>query len=544
MDPPTTMWTSSIQRRKPSRLGPRKRLLRDLLLLLVLTIGSVLVAVFFAGESLRDKLAQEQLQALAQKTSNDLTGFLQIPENSLRIAQGWGAAGALNLDDAPALVGRFIPVLENLPRISALVLGDSDGRSFYLARKDKAWLSRSVDAQGNAVWRRWSGPGVQIEERRGQEDYDPRSRAWFKGALAMTDASGVFWTHPYLFFTERTSGITGAVRFQRSDEPSRDYVLGLDLPLGNVLGALAELKVSLGGAAFITEANGAVLLPPAMDENTSSAFPVSLSPEQLDAGPVFAAAKAWLAAGRPARQPLTYPSGGGNWWAWLQPLSNPDKGLWLGIAVPELDFLGALQSGWTLVLTVGTLALAAGLLVTLLLTRHYGRQFKALPSLTDHPAEFEEKVLALIRYGESPNLEFKSTLRANLKTGKAGKEIELAWLKSVVGFLNTDGGVLLIGVNDGGEVVGIAADQFENDDKCLLHFKNLISQHVGAEFSKYLHAEIRPVAGKTLVAVVCEKAREPAFLIVGGGNEEFHIRSGPSSIKLTPRQMLQYLSAH
>ena len=149
----------------------------------------------------------------------------------------------------------------------------------------------------------------------------------------------------------------------------------------------------------------------------------------------------------------------------------------------------------------------------------------------------------LIRYGESPNLEFKSTLRTNLKTGKTGKEIELAWLKSVVGFLNTDGGILLIGVNDEGEVIGIAADQFENDDKCLLHFKNLINQHIGAEFNKYLHAEIRPVSGKTVVAVVCEKAREPAFLLAGG-NEEFHIRSGPSSIKLTPRQMLQYLSVH
>ena len=538
------MWTSSIQRRKPSRLAPRKRLFRDLLLLLILTVGSLLVAVFVAGESLRDKLAQEQVRTLAQKTSDDLTDFLQIPENNLRMAQGWGAAGGLNLDDAPALVNRFIPVLENLPRISALVLADSDGRSFYLAGKEKTWLSRSLDARGNGIWRRWSGPGVQMEERRGREDYDPRSRPWFKGALAMTDASGVFWTRPYLFFTERAPGITGAVRFQRPDETGRDYVLGLDLPLGNVLGALATLKVSSSGAAFLTEANGAVLLPPATGEGASSTFPVSLSPEQLDAGPVFSAAKAWLAAGRPARQALTYPSSGSDWWAWLQPLGNPDRGLWLGIAVPELDFLGALQSGWTLVLTVGALALAAGLLMTLLLTRHYGRQFKALPSLIDHPAEFEEKVLALIRYGESPNLEFKSTLRTNLKTGKAGKEIELAWLKSVVGFLNTDGGVLLIGVNDGGEVVGIAADQFENDDKCLLHFKNLINQHIGAEFSKYLHAEIRPIVGKTLVAVVCEKAREPAFLIVGGGNEEFHIRSGPSSIKLTPRQMLQYLSAH
>ena len=49
------------------------------------------------------------------------------------------------------------------------------------------------------------------------------------------------------------------------------------------------------------------------------------------------------------------------------------------------------------------------------------------------------------------------------------------------------------------------------------------------------------MAGKIIMAVVCEKAAEPVFLVVGK-NEEFHIRSGPSSMKLTPRQMLQYLS--
>jgi len=531
---------SKTQRRKPDRLSPRKRLLRDLLLLLTLTIGSLLLAVFIAGETLRDRLAQEQLQELAQKTSEDLAGFLQLPENSLRVAQGWGKAGDLNLDDTPALVSRFIPVLKNLAKVSALVLADSEGRSFYLTRDEQDWLSRQLDGQGRAVWRRWSG-GLQIEEREEREDYDPRSRPWFQGALAIADANTIFWTRPYLFFTERTAGITGAVRFQRPSEPGRDYVLGLDLPLRDILEAISQLKVGERGAAFITEANGAVLLPPTPAGESDSTLPASLSPEQLDAGPVFDAAKEWLADGRPSRQSITFRSG--TWWAWLQPLGDPEKGLWLGIVIPEWDFLGALQNGWVLVISVGVLALVVGLIATLLLTRYYGRQFKALPSLTDDPDEFDEKVRALIRYGESPNLEFKSTLRTNLRTGKAGKEIELAWLKSVVGFLNTDGGVLLIGVNDDGEVIGIAADQFENDDRCLLHFKNLINQHIGAEFSKYLHAEIRQVAGATIVAVVCEKAREPAFLLVGG-NEEFHIRSGPSSIKLTPRQMLQYLSVH
>jgi hypothetical protein len=535
------MWFSKNERRKPTRLPPRKRLFRDLLLLLFLTIGSLLAAVFVAGEALRDRLAQEQLQGLAQQTSEDLTGFLQLPENNLRMAQGWGKVGDLNLADTPALVSRFIPVLANLTKVSSLVLADSDGRSFYLAREPQGWLSRQIDVQGNAVWQQWSVPGAPLEERRGREDYDPRARSWFRGARVIADPDQVFWTHPYLFFTRHTTGITGALRFQRPGEPGRDYVLGLDLSLKDILEALAQLKVGERGAAFMVEANGAVLLPPAPTEGGDATIPASLSPEQLDAGPVFDATKAWLAAGRPARQPVTFREG--TWWAWLQPLNDPEKGLWLGIAIPEFDFVGALQSGWTLVITVGILALAGGLIGTLLLTRHYGRHFKALPSLTDHPAEFEEKVLALMRYGESPNLEFKSTLRINLKTGKAGKEIELAWLKSVVGFMNTDGGILLIGVNDAGEVIGIAADQFENDDKCLLHFKNLINQHIGAEFSRYLQAEIRPVTGKTLVAVVCEKAREPAFLLTGG-NEEFHIRSGPSSVKLTPRQMLQYLSGH
>ena len=34
----------------------------------------------------------------------------------------------------------------------------------------------------------------------------------------------------------------------------------------------------------------------------------------------------------------------------------------------------------------------------------------------------------------------------NLHTKKPGKEIEIAWLKGVTAFLNTDGGTLLIGM--------------------------------------------------------------------------------------------------
>ena len=50
----------------------------------------------------------------------------------------------------------------------------------------------------------------------------------------------------------------------------------------------------------------------------------------------------------------------------------------------------------------------------------------------------------LITLGESDTLEFKSTLRTNLKTGEKDKRMEKAVLKTLVAFLNSEGGTLLI----------------------------------------------------------------------------------------------------
>jgi hypothetical protein len=534
------MWNPFGKNKRSGRSSIRKRLLRDLLLMLAATSGSLLAAIFYAGESLREDLAVEQLQELARKTNEDFSGFFLPVENALRIAQGWGVAGDLTLEDSAALVSRFIPVLDNLHKASALVLGDTEGRSFYLRRSANGWTSRALDAAGNATWIDWSGPGAATAERQGKDAFDPRGRPWFQQALQAENGAQVLWTRPYLFFTEGVAGMTGALRFRPPGSNPATFVIGLDVPLKGLLAALAKLEVGNGGEAFITEADGAVLLPPTPSVEDSNGLSVSLSPQRFDAGAVFRAVSAWSAAGKPAETALEFTNNGA-WWAWLQPLSGAKNGLWLGISVPETDFLAVLRKRGSFIILAGLLVLTTGLGLTLWLTRRYGRQLKAAPLLGDDAQAFEDSVLSLIHHGESPTLEFKSTLRTNLKTGKPGKEIELAWLKGLVGFLNTDGGVLLVGVDDEGDILGIDADQFDSEDKCLLHVKNLINQHIGAEYSKYLQTQIRNVQGKTLVAISCEKAAEPVFLMIGK-NEEFHIRSGPSSIKLTPRQMLQHLN--
>jgi DNA-binding NtrC family response regulator len=93
----------------------------------------------------------------------------------------------------------------------------------------------------------------------------------------------------------------------------------------------------------------------------------------------------------------------------------------------------------------------------------------------------ERELRELIEKGENDRLEFKSTLRFHLKAGRNDPVIELAVLKTIAAFLNSAGGVLLIGVEDAGKVVGIELDRFPDVDKFQLHFWNLVRQSIGAE---------------------------------------------------------------
>jgi hypothetical protein len=64
----------------------------------------------------------------------------------------------------------------------------------------------------------------------------------------------------------------------------------------------------------------------------------------------------------------------------------------------------------------------------------------------------------LISTGESSVVEFKQTAVYNTYTDKKDPRIEHAVIKSVAGFLNARGGVLLIGVHDDGYAVGFGPD--------------------------------------------------------------------------------------
>ena len=180
-------------------------------------------------------------------------------------------------------------------------------------------------------------------------------------------------------------------------------------------------------------------------------------------------------------------------------------------------------------------------------SRHHLLRY-TLVSFLEENAEYlgiqdreKDQTLRLIERGESETLEFKSTLRTNLETGETDKRMEKAVLKTLVAFMNTDGGTLLIGVSDNGSVCGVDLESFENKDKLNLHLTNLISSQIGNGFLPYISFDMVDFDDRSVVRVRCLVSPKPVFL-KDGKTEMYFVRSGPSSVELTGMSLINYVN--
>lgn len=152
----------------------------------------------------------------------------------------------------------------------------------------------------------------------------------------------------------------------------------------------------------------------------------------------------------------------------------------------------------------------------------------------------------LLKQQESKTLEFKSSLRWNLKEDrKDDKVVTHSVLRTVAAFLNTEGGDLLIGVDDDRNVLGIDHDQLDNDDKFMRHLSQVVQNGLGDRAGTCIDPKTQVVHGKTICLVSCQRSPEPVFLKWKGTHEEpdgdFYVRSGPRTDKLSRESTQEYI---
>ena len=144
--------------------------------------------------------------------------------------------------------------------------------------------------------------------------------------------------------------------------------------------------------------------------------------------------------------------------------------------------------------------------------------------------------------GESSEVEFKSTLRVSLHSGKTDDRVELACLKTVAAFLNTHGGSLVIGMDDMGTPLGLDSDNFENEDKMSLHLVSLVNARMGPLAMTRTDIRFEDCEDKRIMVVKCRKASKPIFYKEKDSDREsFFVRTGPSTTRLSASQTQDYI---
>ena len=154
---------------------------------------------------------------------------------------------------------------------------------------------------------------------------------------------------------------------------------------------------------------------------------------------------------------------------------------------------------------------------------------------------------------ESDILEYKSTLRYDLELKQSNKELELEVLQTICAFLNTHGGILVVGYNDDeNDVSGLEKDyqtmgKRKDWDGWQQKLENLIENSIGTTYSAFISMSKEIFYDndeqKDVAKIKVQKSSRSAYLKMNNSNVFFARRNGQSN-KLDSKETQEWIKDH
>jgi hypothetical protein len=166
--------------------------------------------------------------------------------------------------------------------------------------------------------------------------------------------------------------------------------------------------------------------------------------------------------------------------------------------------------------------------------------------------EVDVDLLDLINEGENSQVEFKTTMRYDMRENTVNKKLEEVIIKTIAAFSNGQGGTLVMGVDDDQQIIGL-----ENDYKTLkngtkdefeLHLRNLVNATYGVEFATNNLSINFPTVQDTEICIVeIKPGNRPVYTEVtdknGSKSKKFYVRSGNSSQEMDITEVANYINS-
>ena len=206
-------------------------------------------------------LSENLLDGLRERVALQVSAYLEPASHAVLLGHSMLGSGGTTAraDEAQSFAAS---ILNQTPQVTNVLFADAAGDFTLVTRAapgSEATKTKQITvspAGRRIVWTTRDEAGTVTERHEDPADtYDARTRSWFIGARSSDD---VFWTTPYIFFTERAPGITAAVH-----GPDRDPdVIAVDIRLDALSGFLRSLTIGRTGRAYIVARTGEMVAGP------------------------------------------------------------------------------------------------------------------------------------------------------------------------------------------------------------------------------------------------------------------------------------------
>jgi len=161
-------------------------------------------------------------------------------------------------------------------------------------------------------------------------------------------------------------------------------------------------------------------------------------------------------------------------------------------------------------------------------------------------AALQSDLHTLIAQGESSTLEFKSSFRWDLRENKVNRVLEGVILKTLAGYMNSNGGTLLIGVADDGAVVGLDHDyktlKKPDRDGFEQALMTAVATKLGGDACHSVQMVFHSLESKEVCRVMVAPANRPMY-VKEGDAPKLYVRTGVSTRELNVQEAINYTSA-
>jgi hypothetical protein len=160
----------------------------------------------------------------------------------------------------------------------------------------------------------------------------------------------------------------------------------------------------------------------------------------------------------------------------------------------------------------------------------------------DNPTRDLSTILA---EGEGEEVEFKRCARWDAQLGRVNRALEEAVARTIAGFLNHEGGTLLIGVTDTGDVAGLKADfqtlKRRDRDGFQQFLMGLVQSKLGGHICAQVHVGFCEVRGEDVCEVTVEPSAAPVYY-QDGSSARYFVRTGNGTRELDVREAIVHVT--